>query len=53
MAVGTEKVGSLSGAGKISRSFPMNPRLPVLINIPVAFAAEPIAFREVDELSVI
>ena len=53
MAMSTEKVGSLSGAGKISRSFPMNPRLPVHIDIPMTFAAEPVAFREVDQLSII
>jgi hypothetical protein len=52
MAVGTEKVGSLSWAGKIPRSFPVNPCLPVLIDVPMAFATEFVAFCEVDELPV-
>ena len=51
MAVGTEKVSSLA-APKISRSFPMDTCLPVSVDIPVAFAAEPVAFGEIDEFSV-
>jgi hypothetical protein len=51
MAVGTEKVSSLA-TPKISRSFPMDTCLPVSVDIPVAFAAEPVAFGEIDEFSV-
>ena len=51
MAIGTEIICSLA-AEKISRPFAVNPGLPVPIDIAVAFAAEPVAFSKLDELSV-
>jgi hypothetical protein len=51
MAVGTEKVSSLASP-KISRPFPMDTCLPVSVDIPVTFAAEPVALGEIDEFSV-
>jgi hypothetical protein len=51
MAVGTEIISSLASP-KISRPFPMDTCLPVSVDIPVAFAAEPVAFGEIDEFSV-
>jgi hypothetical protein len=52
MTVGTEKVGPLAGAYKVSGPLPMDARLPVPINVAVAFPAEPVAFRKVDKLSI-
>ena len=51
MAVGTEKVSSLS-APKISRPCPMDSCLPVSVDIPVTFAAKPVALGEIDKFSV-
>ena len=51
MAVGTEIISSLASP-KISRPFPMDTCLPVSVDIPVTFAAEPVAFGEIDEFSV-
>jgi hypothetical protein len=53
VTVGTEKIGSLARTRKVSRSFPMNTRSPVSINRPMAFATEPVAFREVYEFPII
>jgi hypothetical protein len=53
MAVGTEEVGSFSGARKVSRSFPMNTRSPVSVLRPMTFATEPIAFGEFYQFAVV
>jgi hypothetical protein len=53
MAVGAEKVGPLSRAGKVSRSFSVDARFPVFENVAMTFAAEPIAFGKVDEFPVV
>lgn len=52
VAVGAEVVGSLAGAGKVSRPFPVDTRLPILIYISVTFATKPMAFGEVDQLPI-
>jgi hypothetical protein len=53
MAVGAEKVGPLSRAGKVSRSFSVDARFPVFENVAMTFPAKPVAFREVNELSIV
>src|SRR4030067_3353191 len=53
MAMGTEEVGSFSSAHKVSRSFPVDPRSPIVLLRTMAFATEPIALREVDEFPII
>jgi hypothetical protein len=53
MAVGAEKVGSLSRAGKVSRPFSMDACPPVSKDGAMTFAAEPIAFGKVDEFPVV
>ena len=53
MAVGAEIISPLARAGKVSHPFSMNAGLPVFINISMTFATEPIAFREVNQLSIV
>jgi len=53
VAVGAEVISPLSRAGKVSHPFPVKTRLPIFIDISVAFATEAIAFREVDQISII
>ncbi len=50
--MGAKEVSSFSGAGKKSDPLPVNARLPGFVNVPMAFATEPVAFREVDQLPV-
>ncbi len=52
MAAGTEIVGSFP-APKITGPFSVDTGFPVSIHGAVTFAAEPIALREIDELSII
>jgi hypothetical protein len=52
MAMGTEEVRPLSGTTKISGPFSMDPRSPGFVNVPMTFATELVAFREVDEFPV-
>jgi hypothetical protein len=51
MATGTEIVRSFA-APKISGPFPVNPCLPGSVDVPMTFAAETVAFRKIDELSI-
>ena len=53
MAVSAEIIRSLTRPHKVSSSFPMNARLPVIILRAMTFAAESVALREVDEVSII
>jgi len=53
MTVSAEQIGSLAGSHKISRPLSVDTCPPVLVNVAVAFAAEPMAFGKIDELSVI
>jgi len=53
MAVSTEIIGSLTRPHKVSGSFSMNARLPVIVLRAMTFAAESVALREVDEVSII
>jgi hypothetical protein len=53
MAMGTEEIGSLAGPHEVSGPLPMDTCFPVLIDISVAFTAEPVAFGEIDQLSII
>jgi len=50
--MGAEEVGSLPSR-KIPRPLSVDPCFPVSVNIPVAFAAEPVAFFEADEFSIV
>ena len=51
MAMGAEEIGPFS-AGKITGSFPVNACLPVPVEVAMAFTAEAIALRKIDELSI-
>jgi len=51
--VSAEKVGSLAGTSKISCSFPMDAYPPVSKGGAMTFAAEPVAFREVNEFPIV
>jgi len=51
--MGAEQVGPFASTRKKSRPLPMNPRLPVLVDVPMAFATKPIAFFKMDQLSVV
>jgi len=51
MAVGAEEIGPFA-ANEITCSFPVNACLPVPKEVAMAFAAEPIAFGKINELSV-
>ena len=53
MAVGTEIIRSLARSRKVSRSFSMDACPPVSKYRTVALTAEPVAFRKVDQISVI
>ena len=53
MTVGAEKVGSLASASKVSRPFPMETCLPVLVHISVTFATEPVAFGKLNEFAIV
>ena len=50
--MGAEEVGSLP-SGKIPRPLSVDPCSPVPVDVPVAFATEPVAFREVNQLPVV
>ena len=52
MAMSTQEVSPLSWATKISGPFSVDPRSPGLVNVPMAFATELVAFCEIDELPV-
>ncbi len=52
VAAGAEIICPLARTGKISHPFPVNTGLPVLILRSMAFAAESIAFSEVDQIAV-
>jgi len=52
MAVRAEEIGPLPGSGKITRSFPVDARFPIPVDVAVTFSAEPVTLIEVDELSV-
>jgi hypothetical protein len=51
--MGTEEVSPFSWTSKISGPFSMDPRLPGFVNVPMTFATEPVAFCEVDKLSIV
>jgi len=51
MAVGAEIVGP-PASDKVSRSLPVDTRLPVAVDIAVTFSAEPIALGEIDQFAV-
>ena len=53
MAVSTEIVNPLAGAGKVSHPLSMNACFPVFILRAMTFAAESVALREVYELPII
>ena len=53
VAAGTEIINPLTRTSKISHPFSMDACSPVLVLVPVAFAAESITFGEVDQVSVI
>jgi len=53
MAMGAQEVRPLSRTSKISGPFSMDPRSPGFVNVSMAFATEPVALCEVDELSVV
>jgi hypothetical protein len=53
MAMGTEEVSPLPRTAEKSCPFPVNPSSPGSENVSMTFPTEPIAFREVDEVSVI
>jgi hypothetical protein len=53
MTLSTEIISPFAGPHKISGSFPVKTCLPILINVPMAFATEAIAFRKIDQISVI
>ena len=53
VAVGAEEIGPFPCTGKKAGPLPMNPCTPSPVNVPMAFATEPIAFREIDEFPVI
>ena len=52
MAVGAEKVGSFA-THKVSCPFPMDACLPVSVDVPVTFTAEPVTLREIDEFPIV
>lgn len=51
MAVGTEEISSFS-ARKVTRPFSMDACPPVSIEVPMTFAAESVALREVDQFPI-
>ena len=51
--MGAEEISPLPGAGEKSGPLPMNAPFPGFINVPMAFAAEPIAFRKVDQIPIV
>jgi len=53
MAVGAEEISSLPGTRKIPCPFPVNACLPSFINVAMAFTTESVAFRKVDELTIV
>ena len=53
VAAGAKIVGPLARTCKGSRPFSMDAGLPVLVDIAMTFAAEPIAFGKVDQLPII
>jgi len=53
VTVGTEIIRPLARSPKVSRSFSMDPRLPVFENVAVAFSAKSIAFGEIDQLPIV
>ena len=50
--MGAEEVSPFPGTGEKSGPLPMNARFPGFVNVSMAFATEPVAFCEVDELSI-
>lgn len=52
VAMGAEKVGSLP-SGKIPRPLSVDPCFPVPVDVPVAFATEPVAFCEADQFPIV
>ena len=51
--MGAEEVSPLPGTGEKSGPLPMNARFPGSVNVPMAFATEPVAFCEIEELSIV
>jgi hypothetical protein len=49
----TQEVSPLSRASKISSPLPMDSRSPGFVDVPMTFATEFVAFREVDQFSVV
>ena len=52
VTMGAEEVGSLP-SGEIPRPLSVDPCFPVPVDVPVAFATEPVAFCEADELPIV
>jgi hypothetical protein len=53
MTMGAKEVSPLPWIGKKPGPFSMDACSPILVNIAMAFAAEPVAFREVDEFPIV
>ena len=53
MTMDAEKVSPFPGACKIARPFTVESCFPVFIDIAVAFATKPVAFGEIDQVSII
>jgi hypothetical protein len=51
--MGTEEISPFPGTGEKSDPLPMNARFPVSVDVAMAFTTEPVAFCEVDELSIV
>jgi hypothetical protein len=53
VAVGAEIINPLARAGKVSHPLSMKASLPIFIDVSMAFAAEAITLREVDQITII
>jgi hypothetical protein len=53
MTACAEKISSLARSCEVSHPFPMDTGFPILILRPVTFAAKPVAFCEVKQVSIV